>query len=70
MTSGDSRTIQTIEESIKCGANRTPHPASSIEEYFAIKWGRASLTPPGKSDKISVALHLQWCNGLSIIQKA
>jgi predicted O-methyltransferase YrrM len=44
--------------------------ARAIEEYFSIKFDSASLTPLGKSDQIFVSLHLPWCNGLSIIQKA
>lgn len=44
--------------------------ARAIEEYFAIKFNSASLTSLGNSEKIAVSLHLPWCNGLSIIQKA
>lgn len=44
--------------------------ARAIEEYFAIKFDSASLTSLGNSEKIAVSLHLPWCNGLSIIQKA
>lgn len=52
------------------GWNNQRGVSRAIEEYFSIKFDERSLTVLGTSNQIYNSLHLPWCNGLSIVQKA